>query len=80
MTSDRAMLEEAASKLLGTFGVQAIWDTHLAATAAYDMGKSDLAAVLIELAEAAELCWIRRADLFSQPKFEESHDPSQSGH
>ena len=60
--SDRASLEEAASKLLGTFGVQAIWDTYLAATAAYEMGKSDLAATLIDLAEAAERCWMRRAE------------------
>lgn len=59
--------------------MRAIWDTHLAATAAYEMGKSDLAAV-IELVEAAELCWIRRADLFPQPKSEGSHDPGQSGH
>jgi hypothetical protein len=61
MVLDRASLEEAASKLLGTFGVQAIWDVHLAATAAYEMGKSELAATLIEIAEAAERLWLARA-------------------
>lgn len=60
--SDRTSLDEAASKLLSTFGVQAIWDAHLAATAAYEMGKSDLAATLIELAEAAERHWMQRAE------------------
>ena len=55
-------LEKAASKLLGTFGIRVIWDLHLSATAAEDMGKSELAAALIELAEASERCWMRRAD------------------
>ena len=62
MSMDRASLEEAASKLLSTFGVQAIWDAHLAATAAYEMGNSEMATTLIELAEAAERCWMRRAE------------------
>ena len=52
--------EKAALKLLGTFGLKAIWDAHLAATAAYEMGKPELAGSLIELAEAAERCWMRR--------------------
>ena len=63
MSSDQASLEKAASKLLRVFGVQAIWDTYLAATAAHDMGKSDLAATLIEIAEAAERCWMQRAEI-----------------
>jgi hypothetical protein len=61
MILDRASLEQAASKLLGIFGVQAIWDLHLAATAAYEMRKSELAATLIEIAEAAERLWLARA-------------------
>lgn len=55
-------VEKSALQLLDTFGLKAIWDVYLAATAAYDMGKSELAASLIELAEAAEQCWMRRAD------------------
>ncbi len=47
-------LETAASKLLATYGVKAIWDMHLAAAAAYDMGEPELAASLTKLAEAAE--------------------------
>ena len=62
MSSDQASLEKAASKLLGTFGVRVIWDMHLSATAADAMGKSELAAALIELAEAAERCWMRCAE------------------
>jgi hypothetical protein len=61
MSLDRASLEKSASKLLVTFGVQAIWDAHLTATAAYMMGKSELAATLIEIAEAAERLWLARA-------------------
>ena len=55
-------VENSALQLLDAFGLKAIWDVYLAATAAYDMGKSDLAASLIELAETAEQCWMRRAD------------------
>jgi hypothetical protein len=53
-------VEKAALKLLGTFGMRAIWDLHLAATAAYDMGNPELVANLTELAEAAERCWMQR--------------------
>jgi hypothetical protein len=47
-------LDSAASKLLATYGVKAIWDLHLAAAAAYGMGEPELAASLINIAEAAE--------------------------
>jgi len=40
-------LEEAASRLLVTF--------------AYELGKTEVAATLIELAEAAEQYWMQRA-------------------
>jgi len=46
--------EEAARKLLATYGARVIWDMHLAAAAAHGMGEPDLAASLINLAEAAE--------------------------
>jgi hypothetical protein len=40
--------------LLALYGVKAIWDIHLAAAAASGMGEPELAASLINLAEAAE--------------------------
>jgi hypothetical protein len=49
-------IEDAARKLLATYGIKAIWDMHLAAAAAEEMGEPDLAASLIKLAEAAEEC------------------------
>jgi hypothetical protein len=55
-------VEKAALKLLGTLGIRAIWDLHLSATAAHDMGKPKLGADLIELAEAAERFWMRRSE------------------
>jgi hypothetical protein len=50
----QAPLEGAASKLLALYGVKAIWDIHLVAAAASGMGEPELAASLINLAEAAE--------------------------
>jgi hypothetical protein len=47
-------LEGAASKLLALYGVKAIWDIHLAAAAASGRGEPELAASLINVAEAAE--------------------------
>lgn len=49
----------AATKLLAIYGARAIWDIHLAATAAHDMGKADLASSLAEIAEAAEEALLR---------------------
>jgi len=46
--------------MLAHTGVQAIWDMHVAASAAYGLGRADLAASLIEIAEAAEREWISR--------------------
>ncbi len=47
-------LEKAASKLLAAYGVKAVWEMHLAATAASGRGKPELAASLVGVAEAAE--------------------------
>jgi hypothetical protein len=47
-------LDNAASKLLATYGVKAIWDMYLAAAAASGMGEHELAVSLINLVEAAE--------------------------
>ena len=54
-------LETAASKLLATYGVKAIWDMHLTAAAAHGMGEPELAESLIKLAEAAERQMMRNA-------------------
>jgi hypothetical protein len=54
MSSHRTSLEKAATKLLATYGVKAIWDVYLAAAAAHGMGEPELAGSLIKLAEAAE--------------------------
>jgi hypothetical protein len=46
-----------ASRMLARFGVRAIWDTHVAAAAAFGLGKPELADELVEIAEAAEREW-----------------------
>jgi hypothetical protein len=61
MGSHPAPLEKAATKLLATYGVKAIWDIHLAAAAADGIGEPDLASSLVKLAEAAERCLMRRS-------------------
>jgi hypothetical protein len=61
MGSHPAPLEKAATKLLATYGVKAIWDMHLTAAAAHAMGEAELATSLIDLAEAAERCLLRRS-------------------
>jgi hypothetical protein len=43
--------------MLARFGVRAIWDTHVAAAAAFGLGKPELADELVEIAEAAEREW-----------------------
>jgi hypothetical protein len=53
--------ERLASRLLAQSGVTAIWDTHIAAAAAYGLGNREIAASLVEIAEAAERLWLSRA-------------------
>ena len=48
--------------MLAHTGIAAIWDTHIAAAAAYGLGKPDIAAGLIEIAEAAERLWLARTN------------------
>jgi hypothetical protein len=48
--------------MLALTGITAIWDTHVAAAAAYGLGRPDIAANLTEIAEAAERLWLARAD------------------
>lgn len=52
--------EKLASTMLAHNGLAAIWDLHLAAAAARGAGKLDIAASLIEIAEAAERLWLAR--------------------
>jgi hypothetical protein len=47
--------------MLAHNGIAAIWDSHVAAAAAHGLGKHDMAASLIEIAEAAERLWAARA-------------------
>ena len=54
--------ERLAFQMLAHTGIAAIWDTHIAAAAAYGLGKPDIAAGLIEIAEAAERLWLARTD------------------
>jgi hypothetical protein len=52
--------ETIASKTLAEHGIAAIWDLHVAAAAAYGLGRFSMAATLIEVADAVELEWLRR--------------------
>jgi hypothetical protein len=52
--------ERIASRMVAERGIAAIWDTYVAAAAAYGLGKLDAAAALIEIAEAAERLWVAR--------------------
>ena len=53
--------DKLASRMLAHNGIAAIWDSHVAAAAAHGLGKHDMAASLIEIAEAAERLWAARA-------------------
>lgn len=59
--------ERLARSMLTQSGVRAIWDAHLAASAAYGLGRFDMADSLIEIAEAAEREWIRRSEAIPTP-------------
>lgn len=50
----RTLAEKLASDLLAREGIPAIWDLHLAAASARSAGKLEIAASLIEIADAAE--------------------------
>jgi hypothetical protein len=56
----RTIAEKLAGNMLAHSGIAAIWDLHLAAVAAKDAGKRDIAASLVEIAEAAERLWAER--------------------
>jgi hypothetical protein len=58
---DQLAAEKLASRMLAEHGVAFIWDTHVAAAAAYGLGEPDVARDLVEIAEAAENEWLQPA-------------------
>ena len=60
----QTLAEKLACSMLAHNGLVAIWDAHVAAAAAYGLGKLDMAASLIEIAEAAERLWL--AEVFAK--------------
>ena len=59
MIAEPRVTEKIASRMLARYGMRFIWDTHVAAAAAYGLGKLSIAADLTELAEAAEQLWLQ---------------------
>ena len=58
----RTPAEVTALTLLDRDGIAAIWRLHLSAAAAYRDGRKAVAALIIEIAEAAERERLRRGD------------------
>lgn len=50
--------QKLAVRMLAGEGMAAIWGLHVAAAAAYQRGQSSVAAMLIEIADAAEQEWL----------------------
>lgn len=59
MIAQREPVQKIASRMLARYGMVFIWDTHIAAAAAYGLGNKVLAEDLTEIAEAAEEVWLR---------------------
>jgi hypothetical protein len=55
--------EKIAATMLAQYGIKFIWDTNVAAAAAYGLGNNALAADLIEIAEAAEEVWLHSEEV-----------------
>ncbi len=55
------LAEQIALELLAHDGISAIWNIHLAAAKAHREGNRRAAVSLIEIADAAEEAWWRRA-------------------
>jgi hypothetical protein len=58
MIAEPKSTDKIASRMLARYGVRFIWDTHVAAAAAYGLGQLSIAADLTEIAEAAEQHWL----------------------
>lgn len=54
MIAHREPTQKIASRMLARYGMVFIWDTHVAAAAAYGLGNKVLAEDLTKIAEAAE--------------------------
>ena len=61
MVRRRTRTENLAVTMLARDGIAAIWTLHLAAARAYRDGHKGMAATIIEIADAAEREWLRRA-------------------
>jgi len=61
MTSRRTLIESLALSILAANGIGAIWQLHIDAAHAYRTGFPTAAVAILELAEAAEGVWLRRA-------------------
>jgi hypothetical protein len=59
-------VEKLARRILAHNGIAAIWDTHIAAAAAYGLDKLDAAAELTEIADASERLWLA-GDITADP-------------
>ena len=57
----QTLAEKLATRMLAHSGIAAIWDLHVAAAAAKGLGKHEMAASLVEIAEAAERLWLAEA-------------------
>lgn len=53
-------VQKLVSTVLAQHGIAVIWDFHVAAAVAYEVGDEAVAASLIEIAEAAEEEWMRQ--------------------
>ena len=58
MIAETTPIQKIASKMLARYGIAFIWEAHVAAAAAYGLGKLSVAKDLTEIAEAAEREWI----------------------
>ena len=54
--------QKLAVRVLAREGMTAIWELHVAAAEAYQRGQSSVAAILIEIADAAEREWLLCCD------------------
>jgi len=61
MALRRTRTENLALTMLARDGIAAIWALHLAAARACRDGNKGMAATIIEIADAAEREWLRRA-------------------
>ena len=57
----QTLAEKLACSMLAHNGLVAIWDAHVAAAAAYGLGNHEIAASVVEIAEAAERLWLAEA-------------------